>query len=309
MKSTSFQVWRLTSLLISITLLNGCESPAALEEVRVEYPTPTLFGTVSKEFTSTVPTSTIVPTLRPDMCVFPIDVDGQGISIQEAALYRYDWIQGTSSQVLETRDGPVALEGSVTTPAGERQLVIIHHAPLPESFNIIDGLSPGGTMLYDPGTTTSEIRDSKGRVTRQIVSDPSEDVRGLHPNLDITGVERQFSKEGGFIVRVTLTEPDDGKYIWTFETVELLLGNERFAERTMHTGEIISIHYDPTGNYDEWSGTMVVQANTITWALENGGTSPFGARSSTSAATGDTTSMFPVDLMQRLWHLSHDSCG
>lgn len=299
----------LTSILIGVILLSECAAPAATEEIRLDLATPTLFGTVVKELTSTIPTATAIPTTRPDLCVFPIDVNEQGSSIQEAALYRFNWIQGNRSQVLNTRDGPVLLESSITTPAGERQLVIVHHADLPEIIEIVEELAPDGTMIYDPLTNASEVRDTSGIINLQTITDPPEDVRGLHPNLDITKVERMFSTENDFIIRVTLMEPDDSKYIWTFETVEIFLGEERFAERTMHTGEVISIHYDPDGNYYEWDGTMIVQANTITWAMENGGKLTFGARSSTSAANGDATSPYPIELMQRLWQLSQNTCG
>lgn len=309
MNTCDWPLQRLVTLVLGFTLLSGCTPPAPTTEVLLDRPTPTLFGTVFKTPTSTVPTETAEPTPLSTMCVFPIDINGQGNSVQEAALYRFNWIQGTSSQILETRDGPVTLEASVTTLAGKRQLVIVHQAVLPESFEIVHALAPGGTLIHDPGTSALEVRDTQGAVIRQTVADAVEDVRGLHANLDITGVERQFSAEDDFIIRVTMAMPDDGKYIWSFETVEVLLGEERFAKRTMHTGEVMSIHYDHDGNYDTWDGTMVVQANTITWAFENGGAFPFGAHSSTSAADGDNTSIFPVDLMQRLWQLSQSSCG
>ena len=117
MKFRVYQVRRLSPLLITVLVLIGCASPDTTSEVNPELPTPTLFGTVSKRVTNRVPTSPHPPTPRPDLCVFPIDLDGQGANIKEAALYRFNWIQGINRQTIETRDGPVTLEASVTTPA------------------------------------------------------------------------------------------------------------------------------------------------------------------------------------------------
>lgn len=291
---------------IAVLILTAC--------ARAETPTPTEpptalpFGTVQVEPSSAIPTETPTATPRPRVCVFPADVDGTG-RFEEAAAYRFDWVQGEESQTIQTRGGPVEITGPVTLPAGERELIIVHRAPVSERIALADDASPSTAFLYDPASPSFEARSPAGVLLQQTILDPPEDVRGLPPNLDILSVVRKFGEGDSYIIRVTLAEPDDGKYIWTFEGVEILLGEIRYAERTLADGATLSGFYDPQGQFSEWDGTMVKQGNTVTWALEEGGELPFGARSFTSAAAGDETPLFPVDLMERLWRAARAGCG
>ncbi|MFQ5409798.1 MAG: hypothetical protein ACE5FI_15420 [Anaerolineales bacterium] len=271
-------------------------------------PTPLPFGTVQVQDTTALPTAATTPTPRPAVCVFPVVVD-EGGRIEEATVYRFEWVQGVESLTLETRGGALEITGPITLPAGERELVIVHRAELPDRIAINEDATPSTSYLLEPGAMALEARSPEGVVQWQTLLDPAEDVRGLPPNLDIVRVERQFGEGGNYIMRVSVAEPDDGEYIWTFESVEVLLGDVRYAERTLADGSVISGFYDPQGQFSEWDGTMVVQGNTVTWALDSGGELPFSARSFTSASAGDETAQYPVDLMQRLWEAARAGCG
>ena len=294
-------------IVLAIGLIVSACAPTATPEP-TEAPTPLPFGTAFVEDTQITETIATTNTARPSVCVFPIVMEEDGRT-EEAAIYRFDWVQGVESLTLETRGGVVEIRGPITLPAGERELIIVHRGTALETIEISDNASPSTAYLLDPVTQALEARSPEGVVQWQALFDPLEDVRGLPANLDILSVERQYSVGGGYILRVSLAAPDDGVYIWTFESVEVVLGDVRYAQRTTATGDVISGFYDPQGQFSEWDGTMVVQGNTVTWALDSGGDLPFSARSFTSASAGDETSQYPVDLMQQLWETARAGCG
>ncbi len=271
-------------------------------------PTPTLFGTAVKTPIGSTPTSTQESASRGQVCVFPVDADESGV-FSEAALYRIQWTPGDENLIVETRGGTLTLRAPATMLMGARRVLIVHRGEMPEELQFPAALEPGGAMLFDAGSGATELRNPDNSIRSQTIRDPRGDISGEKPSLDIITVERQIAEAGGFIMRLTTDGADNGEYPWSFENVELLLGQERYTHRILKSGKVVNLHYDSEGNYSVWEGTLIVQANTLTWALNHGAELPFGARSATSEARADSTILFPVEVMHRLWQASLTSCG
>ena len=296
-------------LVLTLTMYS-CIPQGILENMDEEManPTPTLFGTAVK--TPTIPMETLTPetTSIPDVCVFPVDPDESGV-FSEAALYRIYWKIGGDTLILDTRGGPLTLQAPVNMVAGERKLIIAHRGEIPATLQLPTALDSGGTMLFDTGSGATEIRDSNNLVRSQIIHDPRYDVGGAKEALDIISVERKIAEAGGFVIRLTTAAEDNGDYPWSFENIEMLLGNERYARRILQSGKVVKLFYDAEGNYSVWEGTLIEQANTLTWAMEEGAGLPFGARSATSATRVDSTGIFRSEIMHQLWQAAVSSCG
>lgn len=244
------------------------------------------------------PDSPTAPIVSPAATVWPLST-----SILLRCAY------SDESIIVETRGGPLTLQAPVNMVAGTRRLLIVHRGKLPESLQLPAALDPGDAMLFDAASGATELRDANNFIHSQTIRDPRGDIGGAKPALDIITVERQIAETGGFIVRMTTAAADDSDYAWSFENMELLLGQERYTRRILQSGKVVNLHYDSEGNYSMWEGTLIVQANTITWAMNDGAELPFGARSATSAARADSTGLFPVEAMRRLWQASLTSCG
>ena len=164
-------------------------------------------------------------------------------------------------------------------------------------------------MLFDAGSGATEIRSQNNFIHSQTIHDSHGDIGGAKPALDIITVERKIAATGGFVIRITTAAEDNGDYAWSFENIELLLGKERYARRILQSGKVVKLYYDAEGNYSVWEGTLIEQANTLTWAMDEGAELSFGARSATSAARSDSTEIFHSEIMQQLWQASVTSCG
>lgn len=294
-------------------LLAACDpligtAPAAVTTAPTAVPpSPAPFGTVFQLPTEPAATATPAAASRGTVCVFPFTLaDGSAF---EAARYSINWQQGVTTQQLNTRAGTLQLEGQVTIAAGERSLVILHRADTTPTLEVTDLWPPGSTLLIDPLTGTSETRRADGTVARQLLIDALGDARGMPAYLDITSVDRQFDEAGSYILRITTNTAHEGKFIWSFQELEISIGEERIVQRTLSTGKQLNLYYPTKGKYSNYTGTVVVQANTVTWPLQDGGLLPFAARSATSAAAVDKTEAYPVELFGRLWELAATSCG
>jgi hypothetical protein len=257
------------------------------------------------------PTATAAPLPQPRRtypCFAPLMFGEQE---QETFLYQFDWQATTESLNIPTRAGEITLTARATFSGGKRWLAITHLAPLPSFIALPDDFEPGATLLLDPLHNAYEMRSPSGNVQRQWLLDPPEDVRGLPPNLDLVSVEKQFGS-GGYILRVTTTEPDDQKYIWSYEAFELTLGgaaaNERYVHRIMAQGSPVNLYYNQNGKYSTYTGSIITQANTVTWAFDQSDQRTFSVRTLTSAASGDSVPSFPVDLLQALWERQEQVC-
>lgn len=276
-------------------------------EDSVRGPTPTLFGTA---ITTSVPsdaTSTPLPKKIPDVCVFPVFNEEIGQN-DEAAVYRFNWVSGEKNLEIETRGGPITIQGPVNLTSGTRRLLIVHRYPPPEILSVSSKLKPESNLLYDTNTDAAEIRTKDGDILSQTIYDDAGDIGNLKPALDIISVERQFAEDGGYIVRLTTNAPNDGIYETSFENIELRIGSERYAHRILNNGKIVNLKYDAEGNYNMWDGTVISQGNTITWVLDEGSDVNFTVRTATDISIADKTSMFPTDKMDTLWKASQSAC-
>ena len=305
-------------LIVSIAaggmlLLAACDqlaitAPAAATAAPTAIPaSPAPFGTAFQLPTTQAATATPAAASRGSVCAFPITLaDG---SAYEAARYNFIWQQGVTTQELNTRAGPLQMEGQVTTAAGERSVVILHRADPAATLEVTDLWPPGTTLMLDPLTGASETRRADGTIARQLLLDAAGDTRGMPAYLDLVSVDRQFDVAGSYILRITTKAAHEGKFIWSFQELEIGIGEERIVQRTLSSGKQLNLYYPTKGKYSDYTGTVVVQANTVTWPLQAGGLLPFAARSATSAAAVDQTAAYPADLFSRLWELAAASCG
>lgn len=294
-------------------LLAACDqlaltAPAAVTAAPTAVPaSPAPFGTAFQLPTAPAAAATPAAASRGTVCAFPIKLaDG---SAYEAARYNFNWQQGITTQQLNTRAGTLQLEGQVTIAIGERSLVILHRADTAPTLEVTDLWPPGSTLLIDPLTGASETRRADGTVARQLLMDAVGDTRGMPAYLDIKSVDRQFDAAGSYILRITTNTAHEGKFIWSFQELEIAIGEERIVQRTLSSGKQLNLYYPTKGKYSDYTGTVVVQANTVTWPLQDGGLLPFAARSATSAAAVDKTEAYPAELFSSLWELAAASCG
>ncbi len=295
--------------IIGILSVASCQINPGYDpnENYVGEPTPTLFGTAITTAVALESTSTPKPVRIPDICVFPVLNEATGQN-EEAAVYRFDWVSGEDSQQIVTRGGEITIQGPVNLTSGTRRLLIIHHDNLPGILRLSSALKPESSILYDTRTDTSEIRTEDGVILSQTIYDPAGDIGQLKPALDVISVERQFAKDGGFIIRLTTSKPNDGVYLSSFENIELIIGLERYAYRILNSGTIVSLKYDSEGNYTIWDGTLISQGNTITWALNEGADNNFKVKTATDITQADSTVLFQADKMTALWEASQNGC-
>lgn len=287
-------------------LLVSCAAPAT-PSATIALATPTPFGTVVVQ---TLPPelsiATETPLPPPRQCLFPYDLN-DGAGIKEVGVYRVNWA-GTPL-VVTTRGGDITLSLPVSSPHGLRTLVVVHNGDLPAELNLSDRFIPGAVLLVLPAQGVQEMRASDGRYLVQRLFDPLADVRGISPEIDILSVERLFGAQDDFVLRVTLASADDGQTIFTFQSIEALLGNERYAARRYADGRALNLFYDANGQPTDYTGTVIVQGPTVTWTLSSGSDLPFGAQTGTSAANGDRTPFYPIDLLEQLWQAARRNCG
>ena len=282
-------------------------SESQFNEESVREPTPTLFGTAMITPSSSDATPTPSPKKIPDVCVFPVFNEETGQN-DEAAVYRFNWVSGEENLKIETRGGPITIQGPVNLTSGTRRLIIVHRYPPPETLSVSSKLKPESNLLYDTNTDAAEIRTKDGDILSQTIYDAAGDIGNLKPALDIISVERQFAEDGGYIVRLTTNAPNDGIYETSFENIELIIGSERYAHRILNNGKIVNLKYDAEGNYNMWDGTLISQGNTLTWVLDEESDVNFTVRTATDIRLADNTSMFPTDKMGTLWKASQSAC-
>ncbi len=282
--------------LISFFSLTSC-SPAvsAPQHPQLPLPAPTLLGTVHP-LTRTPPTATPVP----DTCLFRTDAK------TEIGLYRFDWQNFTFT--IDTKIGPVIIDGPRTLTPGPRQLILIHNLQLPSSFGVSVNFDALGTLIYDPANGAQEIRDAGGSVTSQSLGDPLGDANGLPAYLDIVRVERAFGYYPTSTVRVYLGGVRAASQIWTFQNVIVTLGGETFTRQSFADGKIVVSAVDSRGRPIDWPGPATAEDNVVTFALQTGVDQPVGAATATSGGEGDTVGPFPVETMKTFWEAAKKFC-
>ena len=300
------KVLTLTMLCIVMTScqiqMNQIDAPEQLYE-----PTPTLFGTpIDIQMIPTDP-PTPEPEKNSNICVFPF-FNSTTNNTQEAAVYTFNWNASLKNQTIKTRDGTINLTGPTNLKTGIRKLLLVHNGIIPDKLYLSSKVEPNSHIIYDAHSNTSEIRTENGDLLYQTIYDPTDDTGNMKSALNITKVERQYSEDDNYIIRVTLDSSNVKIVESSFENIELKLGQERYAYRILNTQKAINLKYDSDGNYSKWTGTVIVQGNTITWAINNNKEENFSVKTSTDIQQVDKTNIFNTTSMLNLWAVSQTSC-
>jgi hypothetical protein len=224
----------------------------------------------------------------------------------EIGLYRFDWQNFTFT--IDTKIGPVIIDGPRTLTPGPRQLILIHNLQLPPSFGVGINFEAGGTLIYDPANGAQEIRDAGGSVSSQSTNDPLGDANGLPAYLDIVRVERAFGYYPTSTVRVYLADVRAAPQIWTFQSVMVTLGGDTFTRQSFADGKIVLAAVDSRGRAIDWPGPATIEDNVVTFSLQTGVDQPVGAATATSGGDGDNAGPFPVEAMKTVWEAARKFC-
>ena len=257
--------------------------------------TPTLLGTAN-------PPTRVSPsaTPQPDTCIFrPSPID-------EIGLYRFNWDNATIT--LDTKLGPIIVDGPRTLTPGPRQLILVHNAELSAASNVSLNFDVGGTLIYDLANDAQETRDAGGTVLIQSLTDTHGDTLGLPAYLDIIRVERTFGYYPNTIVRVYLAGVHTGDFIWTFQSVSVSLGTETYTQQKFYDGKVALTVTDTKGRTKDWAGPVTEAGNAVSFTIQTGWDDPVAAATITSSGGGDTAGPFPVEAMQRVWDAVKEFC-
>jgi hypothetical protein len=287
--------------IVFISMLIACDSlpviptftPGPTTEPE---PTPTLLGTVRAATTSEPPTSTP----RPDTCVFRLGPD------DEVGVYRFDWDNATFT--LDTKLGPIIVDGPRTLTPGPRQLILTHPANRPPDLNVIINFDVNGTLLYDVAAGVQEVRDAGGTVQLQNLTDPANDTKGMPTYLDIVRVERNYGYYPTNTVRVYLAGVHSGALIWSSQDVAITVGKQAYTYRKVFDESIQLLETDSLNRTNEWKGPVTVEGNVVAFELQVGIGDAVTATTSTSSGSVDIAGPYPVQSMQALWDSANQFC-
>ncbi len=282
-----------TNLLI---YLFACARAPTLTPSLEPLPTPTLLGTVVSRATREPPTATP----RPATCVFHTSPTA------EVGVYRFDWDNATIT--LDTKMGPVIVDGPRNLTMGERQLILTHVASPPASLDAIINFDVGGSLLYDLTSNAQEVRDAGGSVQIQNLADPANDTKGMPPYLDLVRVERTYGYYPNNVVRVYLAGIHSGPLIWSFQDVSVEVGDTTFTYRKDFNDKIQLIETDSQGRDKKWDGPVTVTDNVVAFELQVGVGDPVTATTRTSSGPVDSAGPYPVQAMKQLWESAQQFC-
>lgn len=292
----SFFIFHLSFLLLSACAAQSPTYPATQPPL----PTPTLLGTVNPAAPLNEVEALPSSTPRPAACIFRTDRE------TEYGVYRFEW--ENVGITLDTKLGPINVDGPRGLPPGPRQLILVHNAGLPASFGVAINFDVGGSLLYDPANGVGETRDVGGTVLIQSMADPTNDANGLPPYLDIIRVERTFGYYPNSTVRVYLAGVRDAPQIWTYQSVAVSLGGETYTRQSYSDGRIGLTVADSQGRVKDWPGPAAVEGNVVSFALQTGVAESLSASTFTSGGGGDTAGPYPVDAMQAVWDAAKEFC-
>lgn len=289
---------RLRCLVLNMLmlLLSACASGARSSTPPDPPPfTPTLLGTANPP---THPPATAAH--RPAACIFrtsPAD---------EIGVYRFDW--QNAALTLDTRIGPLIVDGPRSLAPGWRRLILLQNTRLAGPSSVIVNFDVGGTLVDDPLLGVQEVRDAGGTVVTQTMADPAGDTRGLPDYLDIVRVERAFGYYPNSLARVYLAGIHSGPYIWTFQSVAVSVAGVTYTQQNYYDGRIALIETDGQGRVKPWPGPVTVEANAFAFALQTGIDQGLTAFTSTSSGGGDVAGPYPAEAMQAVWEAARRSC-
>ncbi len=286
---------RLILLHLFLFLLIACTAVPTPAPVTDRLATPTLLGTVSA-------VTRLPPTLtpQPPTCIFRTGPD------TEFGLYRFTWDNATFT--LDTKLGPLIVDGPRTLTPGPRQLLLFHNVTSSPAAGFAINFDVGGTLLWDPAHGAQEVRDAGGTAFIQTLTDPTGDANGLPPYLDIIRLERTFGYYPNSIVRVYLAGVRTAPQIWTFQSIGLTLGGSTFTRQSFADGRIAHTQTDGKGPPTNWPGPVTVADNVVSFALQTGVGDAVGAFTATSGGAGDTVGPYPLADMQAAWDAAKKSC-
>lgn len=287
---------RLTISLIPLIWLIACARTPTPTPSLEPLPTPTLLGTVVSR--TTREPSTATP--RPATCVFrrsPTD---------EVGVYRFSWDNATIT--LDTKMGPVIVDGPRNLTTGERQLILTHVASPPPTLDVIINFDVGGSLLYDLNSNVQEVRDSGGSVQIQTLADPANDTKGMPPYLDIVRVERNYGYYPNNTVRVYLAGIQSGPLIWSFQDVAVQVGDTTFTYRKDFNDKVELIETDSLGRDQKWAGPVTATDNVVAFELQVGVGEAVTATTRTSSGPVDSAGPYPVQAMKQLWDSAQQFC-
>lgn len=273
----------------------GCSTPSTPPTPSTPAATPTLLGTVVKPAS---PSPTGSP--RPEACIF------RPSPTTEIGLYRFNWEDATLT--LDTKLGPVIVDGPRTLNPGPRRLILAYNADLTTSLSVVINFDVGGSLIYDLAGSAQEVRDAGGSVLIQNLADPIGDTKGLPAYLDIARIERTFGYYPNSLVRVYLGGVRSGPQIWTFQNVTVSVGGEAYTYQSSFDDKTVLSVTDSRGRTKEWPGPVTVEENSVTFALQTGWSESVSASTSTSGGEVDTAGPFPVKTMQQIWDATLRAC-
>jgi hypothetical protein len=239
-------------------------------------------------------------TPQSDSCIFRTSPS------DEIGVYRFNWDNATIT--LDTKLGPIIVDGPRTLASGPRQLVLLHNAKLSDSTNIIVNFDVGGALIYDLANEAQETRDAGGTVLIQSLADPLGDTLGLPAYLDIIRIERTFGYFPNSIARVYLAGIHTGQFIWTFQSVAISLGKETYTQQKFYDGTIALTLTNTKGQTKDWAGPVTEVDNAVSFALQTGWDEPVAAATITSSGGGDSAGPFPAEEMQKTWEAANEFC-
>lgn len=289
-------------MVIALSMTTACGRTDSAAPTDPPVPTPTEAPTAVGSPTHMPPTRT--PRPRPDRCLFPADVDGDG-DLEDIGYFRFDW--DGQPVVVSTSSGDIEIAGPSGLPTGPRNL-LIHLEPSPPSrIDLGPDFPVGGHVLALPDAASVELRDGSGRVLLQRIADPAND--GLFPiNLDILSLERIAEAQEGSRVILFFRGKRTIPLTSSYEAWEVRQGTAVYRAQVQRNGTTAFAKIED-GAADPWDGSVTVADRSIEWALPMGMDGPFSGHTLRSDLQGDETPAYPADSFERMFNAAITACG
>lgn len=288
--------WRLCLATFLFCALAACGAGAeAAPTPATPQATPTLLGTANPPTPSLAP-----PTPKPPVCIFRVGAS------DEAGLYRFDWQNATIT--LQTKIGPLIVDGPRTLVPGPRQVLLIHDTHFDGTGSLNINFAPGGTLVDDPALGLQEVHDAGGGVVSEAMADPAGDTHGLPAYLDIVRVERTYGYYPNSQVRVYLAGIHTGAFIWNWQSVSVSVAGQTFTQQTFFDNHVVLSQTDSQGRVTGWDGPVTVDGNAVVFSLLAGPDQSVSAATANSGGPADSAGPYPQDHMRKYWQAAGQWC-